>query len=323
MQAIYTWISKGRSGISAFHRENGKEFYPKSAIVPLPLKLNQEIILDFAARGSLLNVWVNGRLAIVHRMPMARRKGAFSLWNHSATAEYFELKITELPKAVRLAESRKDNLATPFVKTALESPEKRLARQVRSHALARLRLKLAESQLAALKSRVAAEQSKYKAQHDKSTHARLATTAARAQRQTALDKAILDLHLAQQHLAVVRVGRQAERREQNRGREATRGRSQIRSRGQGHVGEDRCQLHTVLRPLSEDQHRAPVGIGAMDGRSQQPANSARGGQSHLAEALWIARLSSPSRISGSGRSPDHIHNFWTGWPLSLLRTSGG
>eukprot|EP00913_Durusdinium_trenchii_P013424 g12605.t1 len=201
MQAIYTWIPKGRSGVSAFHRQNGRETYPSSAISHQPLKLNEEITLDFAARGDLLNVWINGKLAVVHRMPMARRRGAFSLWTHAGTAEFNDLQIAALPETIKLATNAKQQLASPLVKPAPASFEEILAAAQQREATARLSFKLAEAQLAALKARIAAEQAKHAPVPDKQKTATLAQQAARAERLAAVAKAELDLLIAQNALA--------------------------------------------------------------------------------------------------------------------------
>lgn len=201
MQAIYTWIPKGRSGVSAFHRENGKETYPTSAIVPFALKLNEEITLDFAARGSLLNVWVNGKLAIVHRMPMARRPGCFSLWNHSGTAEYSELQIARLPESVRLSKTRGEKLASPFVDAKPKPLDEVLADSVHTLRLAGLKLEHAEAQLAAVRSRISAEQAKHASGSDKRRFETLAKAAARDERRAAYYKAKLELQQSEAQLA--------------------------------------------------------------------------------------------------------------------------
>ena len=189
MQAIYTWIPKGRSGVSAFHRQAGKETYPTSAIKKVPLKLNEEITLDFAARGQLLNVWINGKLVIVHRMPMRRRKGKFSLWNHAGTAEYSELRISELPSTIRLAKSASEKLPSPFRerKPLSFAEQLRVARQAQSTANGNV--KLAEAELAALKARIAAEQSRLTTNADKKSFTRLARIAARTERAVVLVQA--------------------------------------------------------------------------------------------------------------------------------------
>jgi hypothetical protein len=112
-QAVYTHCKPG-STVQAFHRVGGAEQYPQAGIVPHPFKLNDEITLDFAVRGTLLNVWANGQLKIVYRLPAARQEGAFALWNHQATSEFLEVRLAELPESVPLAEKASDNRPSPL-----------------------------------------------------------------------------------------------------------------------------------------------------------------------------------------------------------------
>src|SRR5262249_31186339 len=103
-QGVYTNTQPGASAVQAFHRVGRGEAYPSQGIVRHTFKLNEEITLDFAVRGTLLNVWVNGQLKIVYRLPVARQPGVFALWNYDATSEFLEVRLAELPTSVLLAE---------------------------------------------------------------------------------------------------------------------------------------------------------------------------------------------------------------------------
>ena len=97
-QAIY--INAGdTSAVRAFHRVKGQDVYPQEGVVPHPVKVGDEVTLDFAVRGNLLNTWVNGKLRNVYRLPTPRHAGAFSLWTHEATAEFLELRWMPCPRA--------------------------------------------------------------------------------------------------------------------------------------------------------------------------------------------------------------------------------
>src|SRR5262249_9716237 len=68
-QAVY--INAGASSaVRPFHRVKGQDSYPQEGVVPHPVKFGEEVTLDFAVRGNLLNVWVNGKLTSVYRLPI-------------------------------------------------------------------------------------------------------------------------------------------------------------------------------------------------------------------------------------------------------------
>ncbi len=77
-QAVY--INAGSDpAVRPFIRKNGADNYT-TEIVPIMAKVNDEITLDFAVRGKLLNIWVNGQLKQVYTLPMERAPGTFTVW---------------------------------------------------------------------------------------------------------------------------------------------------------------------------------------------------------------------------------------------------
>jgi mono/diheme cytochrome c family protein len=151
-QAIYTSF-KGQT-VQAFHRVNGQEVYPSTGIVPCPVALNQDTTLDFAVRGDLLNVWVNGQLKIVYRMPSARQNGVFALWNLEATSEFLEVRLEALPASLPLADklnAKPSPLNGPIrltrvdMEQAVKQAEANLAAAEKKVPLARTAVQTAES----------------------------------------------------------------------------------------------------------------------------------------------------------------------------------
>ncbi|MDR3636130.1 MAG: PSD1 and planctomycete cytochrome C domain-containing protein [Isosphaeraceae bacterium] len=193
-QAVYTYCQPGNSAVQAFHRTGGTEVYPPQGIVPIPLTLNEEINLDFAVRGTLLNVWVNGRLAIAYRLPTARQAGVFALWNHDATSEFSEVRLVALPKHVTLAESPGDARPSPFsAPFALTKDDARRAAERCEGAVgfADAKRSAALQALKAVELRIAAERAKYSEPPD-ARASMLALAAARAERKAAVGRAVAD-----------------------------------------------------------------------------------------------------------------------------------
>lgn len=193
-QAVYTYVKPGASAVQAFHRTGGKEVYPPEGIVPTPLKLNEEIALDFAVRGTLLNVWVNGKLAIAYRLPTPRQAGTFALWNLDATSEFYEARLVELPGHVALAESAGDASPSPFsapLTLTRDDARQALRRSEAAVALAEAKGHTAQQAFKALELRIAAERAKYAEPADPRA-GMLALAAGRAERQATLARATAD-----------------------------------------------------------------------------------------------------------------------------------
>jgi hypothetical protein len=162
-QAVYTYCQQNNSAVQAFHRINGAEVYPPEGVVPCPLRLGEVITLDFAVRGTLLNVWVNGKLKIVYNLPVPRQAGTFALWNHNALSEFFEVRLAELPASARLAQSKGEHLPVlqvgPLVVTAAESKRAIQAARAAAEAASR-RLEAARAEIAAVVAKAKAEQAR-------------------------------------------------------------------------------------------------------------------------------------------------------------------
>ncbi len=185
-QAVYSATNNSTSSIQAFHRQAGVEHYPAAGVVPYPIRLNQEVTVDIAARGQKLNVWVNGELAIAYTMPMPRQSGTFALWTHEGAAEFSELAIDQLPADFRLAERAAEKIRSPYATTTQADLEFSLKSAQRAATLADKRLAAAQLESVATEARIAADRAKAT---DSSDAGPLALAAARAERQAAAARA--------------------------------------------------------------------------------------------------------------------------------------
>ncbi len=185
-QAVYTSISNGASSVQAFHRENAQEAYPAAGIAQHPLKLNEPITLDIAARGAQLNVWVNGKLALAYTMPRPRRDGRFALWVHSGAAVFSEVRLAALPEGFVLAENMTTARLSPFVGQTAKDFDVAVDAAEKLAALAVSKFEISQAEQAAVQLRVAADRAQLAGAADFDTHAR---AAAKAERQLALAKA--------------------------------------------------------------------------------------------------------------------------------------
>jgi hypothetical protein len=190
-QAVYLNAVRDQA-VRPFHRVNGADTYPQEGVVPYPVKVNDEVTLDFAVRGDRLNVWANGQLTSVYKLPVARRPGGFTIWAHDATAEFSEVTLVELPDSVRLAEKKGEEVATPLgspVVLTKADAEKLLSQAEASEALANTHVVTTRAAVTAVEARVAAETVRFAESADAVRAKELAVIAGRAERRAAVLRA--------------------------------------------------------------------------------------------------------------------------------------
>ncbi len=196
-QAIYTHVKEGTSAVHAFHRKNGKDAYPSIAIVPHPLQFNQTVTLDFAVRGQVLNIWIDGELKLAYTMPQARQPGRFALWVHSGTAEFDEVTIEALPAEFALVSTTTQKLGSPFSAPMPEDIEAQRVAAELAVTHSEKKVASAQARLRSVNARIAAERARVSAAADVK---QLALAAGRAEREAALATADESLHSAEQAL---------------------------------------------------------------------------------------------------------------------------
>ncbi|MFN0199130.1 MAG: DUF1553 domain-containing protein, partial [Planctomycetaceae bacterium] len=195
-QAIYTAAAEAGSTVQAFHRVAGVESYPTPAIIPYPIRVNQEITLDFAVKGQLLNVWINGDLAIAFVMPVARKPGGFALWTHAGTAEFDEVLIDPLPADWVMAENVAVKRRSPYFIPTREELEYDLQSTQLAAKLAEQELALAHAESSAWEARLAADRGKLTESTDAAPLALVAGKAERTQAFRQAEHAALQAEIA-------------------------------------------------------------------------------------------------------------------------------
>ncbi|WP_298866356.1 PSD1 and planctomycete cytochrome C domain-containing protein [uncultured Gimesia sp.] len=201
-QAIYTAIANNKATVQAFHRQGGKETYPRAGVFPCDIKLDEEVILDFVVKGQLLNVWLNGELKIVYTMPIARKVGNFALWNHSATSEFHELRIEKIQSGFQLATNLEQKKRSPFLPPTKENLEQELSVAIASVALAQQKIRSRTAESTSLNSRIAAEQAKIT---DDKSFVKLAKKASQQEREFAVQQAVLAIRQIKRDIAALKV----------------------------------------------------------------------------------------------------------------------
>jgi hypothetical protein len=194
-QAVYT-NARSDTAVRPFHRVNGTDAYPADGVVPFPFKFGDEVTLDFAVRGDRLNVWANGKLTSVYKLPVARKPGGFTVWAHDATAEFSEVTLAELPDSVALAEKRGEDrpspLAGPLPLTKADA-EKLLKSAEGAAELATARAETTRAAVAAVEAQFAADSAHFVDAPDAKAKA---LAAGKAERQVAALKAVEAVFIA-------------------------------------------------------------------------------------------------------------------------------
>ncbi|MEE3373288.1 MAG: DUF1553 domain-containing protein [Planctomycetota bacterium] len=171
---IYTSTNDTSTSIQAFHRKNGRHFYPLAGVVRTPITLGEETTVEIEVRGLALTIWLNGEKKLEYQLPEPRAEGRFSLWVHEGAAEFREVTIRSLRATV--------------------ADLRRVAADA-GHAVsvARLQLKIAQHEHASLQRRIAAERIKYGATPNKEEMAQSAAAAERGESAVQVARAELGL----------------------------------------------------------------------------------------------------------------------------------
>jgi hypothetical protein len=181
-QAVY--INAGPDpAVRPFIRKNGSDAYA-TQVVPVPVKVNDEVTLDFAVRGTLLNIWVNGQLKQVYTLPMERAAGTFTIWAHDATVEFSEIALFELPESVALVTKAGDRHPSPLdgqLKLTKDDAEKLLKDAERLLTSAKSQFDLAQVAIATVEARYLADAARFAEPFDEAKAKALAASAAKAE----------------------------------------------------------------------------------------------------------------------------------------------
>ena len=95
---------------AAFERDK-TSVYPTEGRKAFPITVGQQHELRFAIRGTLVNIWIDGKFMIAYRYPN-RRKGFISLSGFDATVDFDSIQIENLNKDFELTEVSNKNAAT-------------------------------------------------------------------------------------------------------------------------------------------------------------------------------------------------------------------
>lgn len=145
----------GGSKSQVSYKSGGNHVYPPDAMQARVVELNKPHELTLRARGSLINVLVDGELSIAYRLPIPRARGHLELITFDAQAEFLAFELNELPASLELAEAT-SKATTETASKTLPVDQAQLAVLIAEKELA-----AAEFSLASVKSRAAADRAQF------------------------------------------------------------------------------------------------------------------------------------------------------------------
>lgn len=194
-QAVY--LSVHSPGPHLWQRIAGQDQYPVSSPKATAVEVGREIELQIAVRGSLANIWVDGKLVLAYQIATQRvAEGKLILWTYDATAEFIKFELAPLPATQNLVMA--DGKAGPMTVVTAEGMAAMVSDAEMEAAIAEKAGTAAQAALVAMEARIAADRATF-ATPPAANAKELALAAGKAERQLALlgaDKAVLTSELA-------------------------------------------------------------------------------------------------------------------------------
>jgi len=106
---VYLSSYAGGSKVQLAWKQGGQQVYPEAAMQARPVPLGQPQELTVRVRGRLVNVLVNGQVAIVSLLPFERRAGTLQLIAFDAVAEFHGFQLKTLPKDAEMQDATDGN----------------------------------------------------------------------------------------------------------------------------------------------------------------------------------------------------------------------
>ncbi|MEX2118835.1 MAG: PSD1 and planctomycete cytochrome C domain-containing protein [Pirellulales bacterium] len=154
--AVYLSAVAGGSKLQVYYNQ-GAPAYPADAMKTLAVQLNRDYLLKVDVRGQLLNVWLDGVLELVYRLPHPRRPGRLALWTFDAMAEFVSVDVAALSPDAVLAESATDQPVANTLEAARQAEQNAQA----ASAVAEAAVAAAAAGLRSVEARVAADRSRF------------------------------------------------------------------------------------------------------------------------------------------------------------------
>lgn len=104
-QHVYLSAFAGGPKLQGSYRQGSQWHYPSEAAVSQTVTLDQTYVLRLQVRGSLVNAYLDDRLVLAWRTPLARRPGHLQLTTFDALASFQRVEITGLAADAPMVEA--------------------------------------------------------------------------------------------------------------------------------------------------------------------------------------------------------------------------
>ena len=192
----YLSATAGGAKAQISHVINGRNEYPASGRKDMPIKEGELYEFEITVRDRVINVTVDGELALAYALPFRHPGGRIEVSAFDATAEFHSLEVTSLASDVRLAQPG-GLVGSSSIASAFAGAEAAVT-------LAEKTLEHASLSDAALKARIAADTARFVKSTSTSDSDALSLAAATAENETATAKAELESIQAEQDLTRLR-----------------------------------------------------------------------------------------------------------------------
>ncbi len=108
---VYTSAHAPGPKVQAAFVRNKQSVYPAEGRKPFSVTVGQRHELRFAIRGTLVNIWIDGKFMLAYRYPN-RRNGFISLSGFDATVDFDSIQIENLAKDTELTPAGNKNATT-------------------------------------------------------------------------------------------------------------------------------------------------------------------------------------------------------------------
>jgi mono/diheme cytochrome c family protein len=206
-QAVYLSAHAPDPGVSVFYLKSNTPVYKDQGRLSTPVKLNEPYELRVDVRDRLVNVYVNAKLVLAHKLLKARQPGHFKLWTYDATATFTNARVEMLKPDAQLADRIEGGTPVivpldPKARLLAAATALRLANETLD--IAKLKVNVASAEKASLAARITADDAKY-APVARADTKDLALAAGRAQRFVELCKAEVSAQIAQNALTAAQL----------------------------------------------------------------------------------------------------------------------
>jgi hypothetical protein len=112
-KTVYMSAVQGGSKLQVSYTNNGVGTYPTDGAVAMPVVKEQWYELRVAARGPLVNVWIDGEQKLAYRLTVPRKPGKIGFMAFDAHAEFDSFSVHQLADGYPLAEPNGTPLLSP------------------------------------------------------------------------------------------------------------------------------------------------------------------------------------------------------------------